>query len=207
MENINNKVCITGKIVSSFELSHEVYGEKFYIFNVSVERLSGCEDLVPILISERMIDVNEEYVGKYISITGEFRSFNKHDSDKNKLVLNVFVTEYSFIDAVVKGGICNQIELCGYICKTPKYRKTPLGREIADLLIVVNRNYNKSDYIPCIVWGRNARFVSGFDIGSKIKICGRIQSREYQKHISDDETETRVAYEVSVSKIELVEEN
>lgn len=205
MENINNKVTIAGEIVSDFRFSHEVLGEKFYFFDVSIVRTSGYADVIPMMISERLIDTKQSYIGKFISVTGQYRSYNFHEENRNRLILSVFVMEYEFVEALVTGDSGNQIELCGYICKEPTYRKTPQGREISDLLLAVNRSYGKSDYIPCICWGRNARYVSGFEVGSLVKICGRIQSREYIKKLSETESETRTAYEVSVSKIELVE--
>ena len=153
------------------------------------------------MISERLIDVNAEYIGQIIYVTGQFRSFNRHEEKKNRLVLSVFVRELEFLEELQEDMKSNQIFLDGYICKEPIYRKTPLGREIADLLIAVNRSYGKSDYIPCICWGRNARFASGFEVGGHVQVWGRIQSREYVKKISELETEKRVAYEVSVSKV------
>lgn len=206
MENMNNKVYITGEIVSDFQYSHQIYGEKFYLFNVSSKRTSGYADVIPVLISERLIDVKQSYIGKYIGLTGQYRSYNTHEENGRKLILIVFVQENEFLDAVVTGECCNQIELIGYICKETSYRKTPSGREIADVLIAVNRQYGKSDYIPCICWGRSARYAGELEVGSKIKITGRIQSREYVKKIGDDKTEKRVAYEVSAYRIDLIEE-
>jgi single-stranded DNA-binding protein len=158
------------------------------------------------MISERLLDVNEDYKGVKICIMGQFRSYNRHEERKNKLVLSVFAREIEFVDEIGENAKTNQIFLDGYICKPPIYRKTPLGREIADLLLAVNRPYGKSDYIPCICWGRNARFASGFEVGSRCAVWGRIQSREYMKKLSEEEMERRVAYEVSVSKLEIVEE-
>lgn len=202
----NNQVSIVGEVVSEFSFSHEVFGEGFYMLNVSVKRLSDSCDVIPLMISERLIDVNESYQGEYIRATGQFRSYNRHEEKKNRLVLSVFVRELEFIDEEVENAKTNQIFLDGFICKMPVYRKTPLGREIADLLLAVNRPYGKSDYIPCICWGRNARFASSFEVGSRCAIWGRIQSREYMKKLSEEQLERRIAYEVSVSKLELVEE-
>ncbi len=142
----------------------------------------------------------------YIMVNGQFRSYNRHEERKNKLVLSVFAREIEFVDEIGESTKSNQIYLDGYICKEPVYRKTPLGREIADLLLAVNRPYGKSDYIPCICWGRNARFASNFEVGARCAVWGRIQSREYMKKLSDEQLEKRVAYEVSVSKLELMEE-
>ncbi len=205
----NNRVCIIGEIVSEFTFSHEVFGEGFYIANVSVNRLSDMVDVIPLMISERLIDVTKDYRGMKIEVAGQFRSYNRHEGTKNKLVLSIFVRELRFIEEdemPEEQSKSNQIFLDGYVCKPPIYRKTPLGREIADVLVAVNRPYGKSDYIPCIAWGRNARFAGGLEVGSHLQVSGRVQSREYTKKIGEDEVERRVAYEVSVSKIDLVED-
>lgn len=201
----NNQVSIMGKIVSGFTFSHEVFGEGFYMVDISVQRLSDSADIIPVMISERLIDVTQDYEGEYIQIFGQFRSYNRHEEKRNRLVLSVFAREVSFIEDECDKVKSNQIFLDGYICKTPVYRRTPLGREIADMLLAVNRPYGKSDYIPCICWGRNARFTSGFEVGGHVQVWGRIQSREYVKRLEDDSTEKRVAYEVSVSKLEYLE--
>ena len=198
----NNQVSIIGEVASGFTFSHEVFGEGFYMVDVLVKRLSNSDDCIPLMVSERLIDVQQDYTGEYIMVTGQFRSYNQHEEKKNKLVLSVFVRELSFVEEELDGAKTNSILLDGYICKRPVYRKTPLGREIADLLLAVNRPYGKSDYIPCICWGRNARFASGFEVGEHVQVLGRIQSREYVKKITETETERRVAYEVSVSKLE-----
>lgn len=198
----NNQVTIMGEIISDFVFSHEVFGEGFYMVNVSVRRLSNSEDIIPLMISERLIDVSRNYRGEFVMVAGQFRSYNRHDELKNRLVLSVFVREITFIDEEMDGAKTNTILLDGYICKAPVYRKTPLGREIADLLLAVNRPYGKSDYIPCICWGRNARYASTFEVGEHVQIIGRIQSREYVKKITETETQKRTAYEVSVSKLE-----
>ena len=200
----NNQVTIMGEVASPFTFSHEVFGEGFYMMDVNVKRLSNSEDRIPLMISERLIDVSQDYTGEFIMVSGQFRSYNRHDEQKNRLVLSVFVREVSFIEEELDGAKTNNIFLDGYICKLPVYRKTPLGREIADLLLAVNRPYGKSDYIPCICWGRNARFASTFEVGEHVQIMGRIQSREYIKKLTETETEKRIAYEVSVSKLEYV---
>ena len=201
----NNQVTIMGEVVSEFSFSHEVYGEGFYLVDVAVSRLSDSVDYIPLMVSERLVDVTQNYIGETILVNGQFRSYNWHEEKKNRLVLSVFVREWEFVDYIEDEVKSNQIYLDGYICKEPIYRKTPLGREIADLLVAVNRSYGKSDYIPCICWGRNARYASGFEVGSHVEVFGRIQSREYLKKIGEDETERRIAYEVSVSKIEFFE--
>ena len=197
----NNQVTIMGKIVSEFRYSHEVFGEGFYLMDVSVNRLSESCDVIPLMISERLIDVTQDYRGKLIHATGQFRSYNRHEEKKNRLVLSIFIREYEFVEEEVSGAKSNQIFLDGFVCKEPVYRKTPLGREITDLLVAVNRSYGKSDYIPCIAWGRNARYAAGFEVGSNIELWGRVQSREYTKNIGENQSEKRVAYEVSVSKL------
>ena len=202
----NNQVVIMGEIVSDFVFSHEIFGEGFYMVDVNVPRLSDSSDIIPLMVSERLIDVNEDYKGLNIMVQGQFRSYNRHEERKNRLVLSVFAREIEFVDETPESSKTNQIYLDGYICKEPIYRKTPLGREIADLLLAVNRPDGKSDYIPCICWGRNARFASNFSVGTRCEIWGRIQSREYMKRLSEDDAEKRTAYEVSVSKLELMEE-
>ena len=202
----NNQVTMMGEIVSAFQFSHEVFGEGFYMVELAVSRLSNYSDYIPLMVSERLIDTEQDYTGQFIRISGQFRSYNRHEEKKNRLVLSVFVRELEFLDEIDENEKTNQIFLDGYICKEPIYRKTPLGREIADVLLAVNRSYGKSDYIPCICWGRNARFASGFTVGCHIQIVGRVQSREYVKRISEEEVEHRVAYEVSVSKVDLLED-
>ena len=199
----NNQVSVAGEIVSEFVFSHEVFGEKFYICQVLVKRLSDVVDYVPVMISNRLIDTNQEFVGKKIEVKGQFRSYNKHEENKNHLILSLFAREIKFCEEEPQGKP-NYIFLDGYICKEPVYRMTPLGREIADLLLAVNRAYGKSDYIPCICWGRNARFAGQIQVGSHVQVWGRIQSRSYQKKLEDDQLLQKTAYEVSVSKMECV---
>lgn len=202
----NNQVYMMGEVVSDFQFSHEVFGEGFYMVEIAVNRLSNYADYIPLMVSERLVDTSQDYTGELVRIVGQFRSYNRHDEKKNRLVLSVFVREWEFCDELEDGEKTNQIFLDGYVCKEPVYRKTPLGREIADVLLAVNRSYGKSDYIPCICWGRNARFASSFQIGNHVQILGRIQSREYVKRINEEETERRIAYEVSVSKIDFLDE-
>lgn len=204
----NNQVTLSGEIVSNFEFSHEVYGEGFYTAMLASERMSGQKDIIPIMVSDRLVDTGADWAGRFVKVSGRFRSYNKYEDRKNHLVLSVFVMEFDTLSNAVAEVTDdkNSIFLDGYICKPPIYRETPLGREIADILLAVNRSYGKSDYIPCIAWGRNARFVGGLEVGTRLQIDGRIQSREYQKRISDDEYETRTAYEVSISKMEIAEE-
>ena len=201
----NNKVVVIGEVISDFTFSHEVFGEGFYLTEILVNRLSDQVDVIPLMVSERLMDINADYKGLTVKVNGQFRSYNRHEGMRNRLVLSVFVREVEFVEEFTDYTKTNQIFLDGYICKDPIYRKTPLGREIADLLVAVNRPYVKSDYIPCIAWGRNARYASSFDVGGRVKIWGRVQSREYVKKIDEVDSEKRVAYEVSVSKLEYVE--
>ena len=193
----NNRVYLRGKIVSEPTLSHEVFDEKFYEFNLEVPRLSESFDTIPVTISEKLIDKRTK-VGSEITIDGQFRSYNKQQDGKSKLVLTVFVRDVLENDESINPNI---IELKGFVCKEPVFRTTPFKREICDILIAVNRAYNKSDYIPCIAWGRNARYVRDIKVGEAVSLVGRIQSREYQKRISDDEILTKTAYEISITKI------
>ena len=202
----NNQVTIAGEIMGGFTFSHDVFGEGFYVMDISVGRLSESNDIIPIMVSERLVDVKQDYTGQYAVINGQFRSYNRHEETRNRLVLSVFAREIEIVEEAAEDVRPNYIFLDGFVCKPPIYRKTPLGREIADVLLAVNRPYGKSDYIPCICWGRNARFAEGFQVGEHIQIWGRIQSREYQKKISETEFEKRIAYEVSVSKLECVGE-
>lgn len=202
----HNQVEVAGQICSTFEYSHEIFGEGFYTVKLLVNRLSEATDEIPLLVSERLIDINSDYRGKLVKASGQFRSFNKHEENRNHLILSVFVRDIEFLETMedVKP---NQIILDGFICKQPVYRMTPLGREICDILLAVNRSYGKSDYIPCICWGRNARFAGNLEIGSRIQLIGRIQSREYQKRVNESQIIRRVAYEVSVNKLEFHEKD
>lgn len=199
----NNMVTISGTIVSNLEFSHEVYGEGFYYFLLEVPRLSDSADKIPVTVSERLIAKQKLEIGKVIEVEGQFRSYNSYNTEGNRLVLTVFAREINFLDDEKKIKNPNQIYLNGYICKRPIYRTTPFGREITDLLLAVNRPYNKSDYIPCIAWGRNARYSENLEVGDNIKVWGRIQSRTYQKKLESGDIITKIAYEVSISKMEI----
>ena len=201
----NNQAVVAGEIVSGFTFSHEVFGEGFYMVDVLVSRLSDTYDTIPLMVSDRIIDVEEECIGRKVEAKGQFRSYNKHEETKNRLILSLFVREIEFIEDDEYISKPNHIYLDGYICKPPVYRMTPLGREIADVLLAVNRAYGKSDYIPCICWGRNARFAGKLEVGEHVAVWGRIQSREYQKRIGNDQIISKTAYEVSVSKMECLE--
>lgn len=202
----NNMVTISGKVVSSVEFSHEVYGEGFYYFMLDVPRLSDSSDRIPVTISERLASKDKLEIGTIIEVEGQFRSYNSYNNEGNKLLLTVFARDITFLEDEKKIKNPNQIYLNGFICKRPIYRTTPFGREITDLLLAVNRPYNKSDYIPCIAWGRNARFSENLAVGDNIKVWGRIQSRTYQKKLESGEVLAKVAYEVSISKMEIAGE-
>ena len=199
VEKVNNKACVCGEILTKAAFSHEVYGEGFYELKVGVKRLSGQTDIIPVTVSERLTEAKKLEVGSEICATGQFRSYNKLENEHSKLMLTVFVRDFLPYDPDEQNP--NLVELNGYICKPPVYRTTPFNREICDVLLAVNRGYNKSDYIPCIAWGRNARFVRDAEVGVNVIIGGRIQSRKYNKKLPDETIEERVAYELSVSKI------
>jgi len=207
MENGSNYIDLGGRIASDFEFSHEIYGEDFYRFNVEVDRLSGTGDMLPVTVSGRIVDKDTMTLGKTVRIIGQIRSYNNYvEADrKNKLVLTVFAHDIE-MDAELPEQSPNDVFLDGYLCKPAVYRTTPFGREISDLLVAVNRSYNKSDYIPCIAWGRNARYAGKLEVGDHVRLWGRMQSRGYQKRLEDGQVLEKVAYEVSVSKVEIVAE-
>lgn len=213
----NNYLTLVGKVTGDKKFSHEIYGESFYIFNLTIPRLSGNSDIIPITVSERLIKEETLQEGKKLLVKGQFRSYNSYENEKNRLILTVFAKDIVELEEteqedeeeneiVKKEIITNEVVLVGYICKKPIYRQTPFGREISDILLAVNRAYNKSDYIPCIAWGRNARFCQNLEVGSQVKIVGRVQSRTYEKKHEDGTAETRIAYEVSVGSLEIIEE-
>jgi len=208
----NNQLVLVGKVTSDKRFSHEIYGEKFYIFDLSVPRLSGNADNIPITISERLLLEEDLEIGKNVIIEGQFRSYNSFENERNRLVLTVFAKEIKFAEdqeeefKPTKENTSNEVILDGFICKKPIYRKTPFGREIADILLAVNRAYNKSDYIPCIAWGRNARFCENIPVGTEVRIIGRVQSRQYEKKYEDGTSEIKIAYEVSVASLEVIDQ-
>jgi single-stranded DNA-binding protein len=201
----NNTVTIVGTVKSKPEFSHEMYGEGFYNVHLEVPRLSDISDSLPITVSERLMTGVGLEIGSKLVVLGQLRSYNKLMDGSNKLILTIFARDLKQDDDEIKNT--NQIFLDGFICKKPIYRTTPFGREITDMLIAVNRPYNKSDYIPSIAWGRNARYSENLAVGDRIKVWGRIQSREYQKKLSEEEVITRIAYEVSISKMEIVDKD
>lgn len=212
----NNHLVLMGKITSEKRFSHEIYGESFYIFDLEVPRLSETFDIIPVTVSERLINEEEMSIGKKIIVKGQFRSYNSYENERNRLVLTVFAKDIVFEDDIearaaedeeINLEVSNEVVLIGHICKKPIYRKTPFGREIADLLLAVNRAYSKSDYIPAIAWGRNARFCDRLEVGAEVKAVGRVQSRKYEKKHEDGTVEEKVAYEVSISSLEVINEN
>ncbi len=202
LEN-NNLVTVSGQVVSEPTFSHEMFGEGFYEFNIKIKRLSDIYDIIPVTISERLMVENKINIGDRVHFSGQYRSYNKMVDNKSKLLLTIFVRE--FLDDVEEDE--NEVEIAGYVCKDPIYRTTPFNREICDVLLAVNRSYNKSDYIPCIAWGRNARYVKNFNIGDKVVVSGRIQSRTYQKKLDNGQYILKTAYEVSLNKVRLENEN
>ena len=211
----NNYLTLVGKVTGEKKFSHEIYGERFYVFNLEIARLSGNADNIPITVSERLITDDMLVQGKTLLVKGQFRSYNSYDNEKNRLILTVFAKDVVEVEEneqeeeneiVKKDMVTNEVVLIGYICKKPIYRQTPFGREIADVLLAVNRAYNKSDYIPTIAWGRNAKFCQNLEVGTKVKLVGRVQSRMYEKKHEDGTIENKVAYEVSIGSLEVVEE-
>ena len=210
----NNHLILMGKVTSEKKFSHEIYGESFYIFNMEIPRLSDTADIIPVTVSERLITDEKLKIGNKVLIKGQFRSYNSYENEKNKLILTVFAKDIFFEDEIEseilseenKEPTSNEVVLSGYICKKPIYRQTPFGREISDLLLAVNRAYNKSDYIPAIAWGRTARFCQNIEVGTEVKVIGRVQSRTYEKKFEDGTVETRTAYEVSIGSLEVINE-
>ena len=199
----NNKISLVGEVISAPKLSHETHNEKFYTVKVDVKRLSGDIDTLEIIISEKLYDIDKIELGIRYYIEGEIRSYNYYvsETERRKLVINIFAKNLSIAEET-DDECLNNFELVGHICKKPIYRKTPFDREISDILLAVNRLYGKSDYLPCIAWGRNAKFASTLEIGDKIKITGRMQSRQYTKKLNDNEEEKKIAYEMSIITLE-----
>lgn len=207
----NNHLVLVGRVASEKTFSHEIYGEKFYSFILEVPRLSEISDKIPVTISERLITQQDIAVGKKVVVEGQFRSYNGYENEKSRLILTVFAKEITFKPddeelQVSKDIVSNEVTLVGYVCKTPIYRQTPFKREIADVLLAVNRAYNKSDYIPCIAWGRNARYCQNMEVGTEVRIVGRVQSRGYEKKLEDGSVLNKVAYEVSVISMEIIQQ-
>ena len=210
----NNYLTLVRKVTGEKRFSHEIYGESFYVFDLSVARLSGNADIIPVTVSEILIKDEMLKEGNNLLVKGQFRSYNSYENERNRLILTVFAKDVIEVEEneeeenemAKKDMITNEVVLVGYICKKPIYRQTPFGREISDILLAVNRAYNKSDYIPCIAWGRNARFCQDLEVGTQVKIVGRVQSRTYEKKFEDGTVEQRVAYEVSVGSLEVIDE-
>lgn len=200
----NNQVRISGEMTSDFGFSHEVFGEGFYTAQITIRRESGQKDRILVMASERLVDVKRKWIGQSAEVSGQIRSYDRHEGERNHLELLVFASKMKIRDMGGKKirSDENNVFLAGYVCKMPFYRRTPMGREITDLLLAVRMPYGKSVYVPCICWGRNARYAEGFEPGQPVQTRGRIQSRDYQKKISDKEYEARVAYEVSISSLQ-----
>lgn len=203
--NETNVIDLSGVVSQEPVYNHEVFGENFFQFYLSSIRMSENIDVLPVLVSERLIDLDSLKVGTYVHVKGQVRTFSKHTDDgaRPSLLISVFTKEICIPDEPFKNDV-NEVTLNGYICKTPVERATPLGREICDVLVAVNRPYGKSDYIPCIAWGRNAKYVGELEVGTALKLTGRLQSRNYNKKIDDTNFEQRTAYEMSVSKLEVI---
>lgn len=199
----NNKLSLTGRIASPVLFTHEVLGESFFETTIEVKRLSGVSDVIPLTVSDRLMDERPITEGEEVTIEGQFRSHNKTDGDRSRLMLTAFARDV--IRPALEGVDPNSLEVCGYICKPPVYRVTPFNREICDILLAVNRAYNKSDYIPCILWGRSARYAKDLKVGTKVSMKGRVQSRCYNKTVDGGEVEERVAYEFSVNRFKVEE--
>jgi len=200
MEETGNSLHLCGILTETPVYGHEVFGEKFYYATLSVPRLSGAEDLLPITLSERLMDDTPLEIGSLLAIEGQLRSYNKVVEGAGRLLITGFAQRLLPVDT---GENPNQVQLTGALCKPPSYRTTPFGREIADLMLAVNRAYGKSDYIPCITWGRTARFASHLNVGDKVQLLGRFQSRAYQKQLADGSVINKMAYEVSVGRLSL----
>ena len=201
----NNQVSIKGMIEETLEYSHTTKRERFYKTKVSTIRTSGTKDFIPVLISE--VIAEGITTGNYVEISGELRSFDWTDQEgKEHIKIFLFVNEISLIDEYEENE--NFISIKGFICKEPRFRKTPSGRCISDLLVAVNRLYGKSDYLPCIVWGKNAMRANEWKVGDELIIQGRVQSRRYFKKFSpySEDGEWKEVYEISASCVAKTEE-
>ncbi len=196
----SNLAELCGAVLTELKFSHKTYGEIFYTFVLGIERRSGYIDEINIMVSERLIFDNPPRINDYIEIKGQVRTYNEILEGRNKLNVVVFAKEIYTSENF--GYNENYVYLEGFLCKEPVKRTSPLGRDICDLMLAVNRMYNKSDYVPCIAWGRNAGYAESLSVGTKLSIEGRIQSREYRKKLEDGTSETRKAFEVSIVKIE-----
>ncbi len=205
----NNEAVAIGKVAELPEFSHRHFDEDFYVFELEIPRLSENYDTIKVMISDKLISAQEICIGDIFEVHGQFRSYNNYSGSGNKLMLVLFSKEIfqRNEDALTSEDKPNSLYLSGYICKEPVYRTTPFGREITDLLVAVNRAYGKSDYIPCIAWGRNAKYASKLSVGDHIEIWGRMQSREYHKKLENDDVVVKKAYEISVSRLNVVEED
>ena len=204
MEETGNIIHLRGEICQNLQFGHELFGEQFYTTTLRVPRLSGAEDFLPITLSERLLMSEPITAGSMLSLEGQLRSYNKVIEGSGRLLITAFAQRR--INTEEDEENPNRVQLTGALCKPPSYRTTPFGREIADLMLAVNRSYGKSDYIPCITWGRTARYAANLHIGDKVQIVGRFQGRAYQKQLPDGTTLNKVAYEVSVSRLAALRE-
>ena len=198
MEETGNLIHLQGRVCQPLQFGHELFGEQFYVTTLSVPRLSGAEDVLPITLSERLLIDEPAQVGTLLTMEGQLRSYNKVIEGAGRLLITAFAQK---LVSEANDENPNQVQMIGALCKPPSYRTTPFGREIADLMLAVNRSYGKSDYIPCITWGRTARYAANLKVGDKVRLVGRFQSRNYQKQLPDGTTLSKVAYEVSVSRL------
>ena len=196
----NNWLRLTGTILTEPEFSHKSYGESFYRFTLGAARKSGCIDELQVLISKRLLGKDLPAKGGKASLWGQIRTYNEPAQGRSRLHITAFAREFQILAGDTEDQ--NQVFLSGFLCKPPIYRRSPMGREICDLLLAVNRMYGKSDYIPCIAWGRNAAYTAGLSVGSPLQAEGRIQSRTYIKKQESGLSEEKTAYEVSILKIE-----
>ncbi len=194
MENPNNRMIACGKLEGAPVLSHEVMNEPFYTGTLVVKRLSGAVDRLPITLPGKLIADAHLPLDALLLVSGQVRSYNKVVEGAGRLMVTLFVQSLSLTN---DNETMNRVELTGALCKPPIYRSTPFGREICDMMIAVNRAFGKSDYIPCIAWGRNAQYASRFRVGDRVRVTGRLQSREYQKLTDNGEYVVRNAFEVS----------
>lgn len=198
-----SSVRLSGRVLNEPVFNHKTYGEAFYMIVLGIFRRSGYEDKIRLIVSEKILRGRSPRKSELLEVSGQIRTYNRETEGRSKLEVTVFVREMAYRK---EAGFEyeNSVSIEGFICKAPIRRTSPLGREICDLMIAVNRMYNKSDYIPCIAWGRNASYCESLNVGDKVYIEGRIQSREYRKYTEDGQQEIRTAYEVSAVKAELI---
>lgn len=201
MELSQNQITLCGTLESAPCFSHENHGRKFYRFFIAVQRLSGTTDILPVLAGEDVLRACELCDAERIVIRGQIRSFNNKAPTGRRLIVCVYAQSILLTD----DGFENEVFLTGTVCRAPVFRRTPLGREICDVMLAVNRPYHRADYIPCILWGRLAEQAAEYPVGTRLSLTGRMQSRTYVK-ILDSGSEQRETYEVSVAEAFVEEE-